>query len=93
MTNVMTNGEAKPVIRDKFIFFLALLVILGFFAISASMLFLKGQLSEEYREPLLLIIGAWISAFTTIINYFCGSTRQSREKTETIAELAARKLS
>ena len=70
--------------NERLIFILAMLVGGGFFALSSAMLFMKGGLPPESKEPILLILGAWISCFTTVIGYFFGSSQGSKDKSDAI---------
>lgn len=58
---------------------LAIVIIVGFFATLAAMMFMKQSTD--------MMVGALIAAFTGVIGYFYGSSSQSAGKDVAIAEL------
>ena len=59
---------------------LGALIVLGFFALLALLIF-KG-IPEGNSELLYLAVGALITGFATVVGYFYGSSAGSAEKTE-----------
>lgn len=64
---------------------ICLVIVIGFFAVIAAYVYypIKGDLST-----MNLLVGALISAFTGVVNYFCSSTSGSKAKDSTIADIA-----
>lgn len=56
---------------------LGALVALGFFTITFYLIY-----SGKYDDAVMLIIGALIGAFSTVVGYFFGSSKGSADKTE-----------
>lgn len=67
-----------------FAYSLASLVIIGFF-ITMVVMFTK-QVPEGNKEAFYLLVGCEVSALTTIVNYFFGSSLGSAAKTELLAQ-------
>ena len=65
-------------------YILGALLTLGFFAI-LSLLIFQG-IPEPNSDVLYLLIGALIAGFTTVVNYFYGSSIGSADKTEIMAK-------
>ena len=63
--------------KDIFMYALGALIVVGFFAVSVYLIY-----SGEYNDALMLIIGALIGAFSTVVGYFYGSSKGSSDKTE-----------
>jgi hypothetical protein len=65
---------------------ISMIVVMGFFAILAAfvMLPIKGD-----QTTINLLVGAAISGFTSVLNYFVGTTSGSKAKDATIASIAA----
>lgn len=63
--------------KEIYMYALGALVALGFFAITIFLIW-RGT----YNEAVMLIIGALIGAFTTVVGYFFGSSKGSADKTE-----------
>ena len=62
------------------IIILGIVITLAFFGLLALLVF-KG-IPEQNGELLYLAVGALIAGFSTVINYFFGSSAGSAEKTE-----------
>jgi hypothetical protein len=69
----------------RFVYFLAIFVIVAAFSMMA--LILLNQLPEGSKEFAYLIMGNLTGALTTILAFFFGSTRGSEVKNETIKNL------
>lgn len=63
--------------KEIYMYALGALVALGFFGIT---IFLIS--TGKYNDAVMLIIGALIGAFTTVVGYFFGSSKGSADKTE-----------
>lgn len=62
------------------------LVVLGFFG-SLIMLLLKPEIINEVnREPIMLMVGALIAAFSGLMGFFFGSSAGSARKTDLLAQ-------
>ena len=66
-------------VKDVFMYVLGGIIVIGFFAILAYLIYTKG-----YESTLNLAIGALIGAFTTIVGFFFGSSKGSHDKNELI---------
>jgi hypothetical protein len=64
---------------------LAVAVTLGFFVVLLVLMF--APVNQAMKDPLLLMLGALISSFTSIVSYYFGTTSSSAKKDETITEL------
>lgn len=64
---------------------ICMVVVLGFFAVIAAYVALpiKGD-----QTTMNLLVGALITAFTSVCNYFVGTTSGSKAKDTTIASIA-----
>lgn len=69
-------------LKEIFMYGLGLMVVLGFFATVAILMFV--DLSPSVKDPLLLLLGVEATAFGAIINYFYGSSKGSQSKDEAI---------
>jgi len=69
--------------RDKFLFFLAFTIVVGFFLLSAATMIYTIPATQE--KGMFMILGAWISAFSTVMSYFFGSSRGSQQKDQTLS--------
>jgi hypothetical protein len=68
---------------------LAGLVVVGFFGCLLALLIHPGTLSDLNREPVMLMIGALIAAFSGLMGYFFGSSAGSARKTNLLAKAEA----
>jgi hypothetical protein len=64
-------------IGEIYMYVLGALIVLGCFAITVYLIY-----SEKYPDAFMLIIGALIGAFSTVVGYFFGSSKGSADKTE-----------
>ena len=65
---------------------LAGLVIVGFFGCLLALLINPSTLTDLNREPVMLMIGALIAAFSGLMGYFFGSSAGSARKTNLLAK-------
>jgi drug/metabolite transporter (DMT)-like permease len=65
---------------------LSILVTCGFFAVLFTMLF-GTDVNPSMKDPLMLMLGALMSAFTGIIGWFYGSSSTSAGKDAAISDL------
>jgi hypothetical protein len=65
---------------------LASLVVIGFFGCLLALLINPETLSDLNREPVMLMIGALIAAFSGLMGYFFGSSAGSARKTNLLAK-------
>lgn len=63
--------------KEIYMYALGAIVTIGFFAITIYLIY-----SGKYNDAVMLIIGALIGAFTTVVGYFFGSSKGSADKTE-----------
>ena len=65
------------------------LVVIGFFGILGMLLFRPESFSELNREPIMLMVGALIAAFSGLMGFFFGSSAGSARKTDLLARSPA----
>lgn len=78
----------------KFQFILASISITGFIVITI-LAFLAAKFGTEWAKAMMdtilpLIVGCWITNFTTVMNYFFGTSSSSVEKSNTISNVLNR---
>jgi len=73
-----TVSKARPVV--------AVLFVVGSFA--CFILIGRGYASLEWKELVMLIVGALIANLTTVISWFFGSSEDSSKKTDLMAATA-----
>lgn len=66
--------------KDIFMYILAALVVVCFFALLYIMIF--EAVPDNNKDMMNLIVGSLIGAFTMVVNYFFGSSTGSKAKTE-----------
>lgn len=66
--------------------FIAVAVILGFFATLGALMILKIEITN--RELLLQMLGVLMAGFTGVIGYFLGASSAGTKKDEVIASIA-----
>ena len=66
--------------KDWAMYILGALTAVGFFILLGLLVF--QAIPESNNELLYLSVGALITGFTTVINYFYGSSAGSAQKTE-----------
>ncbi len=64
----------------------SVLVVLAFGAVCIAIFYLK--IPAEMKELAMLLLGILGAGFTTVINYWTGSTSSSQKKDATIADTA-----
>lgn len=65
----------------------SILVVLAFGGVCAALFVLS--IPAEMKELAMLLLGILGAGFTTVINYWTGSTSSSQKKDETIRQTAA----
>jgi len=65
------------------------LVVIGFFGILGMLLFRPENFNELNREPIMLMVGALIAAFSGLMGFFFGSSAGSARKTDLLARSPA----
>jgi hypothetical protein len=68
---------------DANLYVLAWVVIIGFFALTG--LLMQLPLPQGQNEVVFMLFGGLVSAFSTVIGYFFGSSRGSAIKTQVLA--------
>jgi uncharacterized membrane protein YedE/YeeE len=71
--------------RDYAMYILGGIITVAFVIFFGLLVF--NAIPETNKELLYLIVGSLISAFTTVVGYFYGSSAGSREKNEAINKL------
>ncbi len=64
----------------------SILVVAGFGIVCTALFFFK--IPQEMKEIAMLLLGILGAGFTTIVNYWTGSTSSSQKKDATIADTA-----
>lgn len=75
----MNTDPTTPMAR------LAVVITVGFFVVMFGLPF--APQNDAVKEPLLMLIGALISCFTSVVSYYFGTSRSSAKKDDTITEL------
>lgn len=65
---------------------MAFVITVGFFAVLGLLMF--APVNDELKDPLLLMLGALIGNFNSIVSYYFGTTNSSAKKDETIQDLS-----
>ena len=65
---------------EIYMYVLGALITIGFFVLLGLLIF-KG-VPDENKEVLYLVIGALISSFTGVVQFFFGSSKGSKDKTK-----------
>jgi hypothetical protein len=73
-------------VSEIYMYVLGTLVVLGCFGITIYLIY-----SGKYPDAFMLIIGALIGAFSTVVGYFFGSSKGSSSKDETISDFVNKK--
>lgn len=78
--------ESKDI--NKFI--IAWIIVAGFFGVSIYLLYLVkgGQEIKDSTGAVFMLLGALVSKFSAVIDYFFGSTQASADKTNQIVDMA-----
>jgi len=59
---------------------LGVALTVGFIALTAFYFFGPSEIKPVLKEPLMLVTGCWIANFTTVVNWFFGSSKGSSDK-------------
>jgi hypothetical protein len=62
------------------------LIVIGFFGSFIALLLRPDMLTEINKEPVMLMVGALVAAFATLIGFFFGSSAGSARKTDLLAK-------
>jgi len=68
-------------VKEIYMYALGALIALGFFVVMIYLIY-----SGKYDNAVMLIIGALIGAFSTVVGYFFGSSKGSADKTELLSK-------
>jgi hypothetical protein len=68
-------------IKDIFMYILGALIVLGTFVL---IIFLILSPTTDYKDVLVMAVGALIASFSLVVGYFYGSSKGSSDKSETI---------
>jgi len=71
--------KTEQLIKLSFQYLLAVIIVVGFFSV-----LLKLIDSESNHDITLMIVGALVGAFATIVGFFFGSSKSSEDKNEMI---------
>jgi len=71
-------------IGNIFMYALGAIVVIGFFFLMAFLI--KFEIPKANENILHLVIGALIGSFTSVVGFFFGSSKGSKDKTELIAK-------
>jgi hypothetical protein len=69
--------------KENFMMVLAITVVLG--VLATTVILMKWDVPLDNAEALYLVLGALLAAFSTVINYFFGSSKGSSDKTKLMA--------
>jgi len=61
---------------------------LGFIALTGFYFLGPSTVPSVLEKPMLLVTGAWITNFSTIINWLFGSSQGSADKTKLLSRIA-----
>ena len=75
--------DIKPT-SNKATYFLATVIVAGFFALLAILIF--RQLPPDSSGVIFMLFGALSAAFGAVVQYFFGSSKGSADKTEMLAK-------
>lgn len=67
---------------------ISVIVLLGFAGF--SFLAMKPELSGVKESVVLFLLGAWSTLAAGVVNYWVGSSSSSKQKDETIKDMAAK---
>ena len=68
--------------KENFMMALAVVVVLG--VLAATIILMKWDVPVDNGEALYLVLGSLLAAFSTVINYFFGSSKGSSDKTQAL---------
>jgi hypothetical protein len=74
---------------DTNLYVLAWTIVIGTFSLTAFLLYMSyaGVPMTDSTGALFMVLGGMIAAFTGVVQYFFGSSRGSREKTELMGQM------
>ncbi len=67
-------------------FIIGALIVIGFFGSFIAMLLRPDMLTTMNEKPVMLMVGALVAAFATLIGFFFGSSAGSARKTDLLAK-------
>jgi uncharacterized protein YcfJ len=70
--------------KDYNLYFLAWTVVMGFFALCGVLM--KVDIPTGTNQVVIMLFGALATGFGTVLSYFFGSSKSSKEKTELLAK-------
>jgi len=70
----------KKGVRDIFMICLGAVIVVGFFMLMYFLVYIA--IPETNKQILNLVIGALIASFSTIVNFYFGSSKGSQDKSE-----------
>jgi len=70
-------------LSEIYMYVLGGLIVIGFFLLLLSLV--KFEVPPENKDILNIVVGALIGCFTSVVGYFFGSSKGSKEKTQIIA--------
>ena len=80
-----TDREAATGEKDINLYVLAWVIILGFFSMTGVLTFVT--LPADSTGVVFLLFGALVAGFTQVVNYFFGSSKSSKDKTNMLKQL------
>ena len=66
------------------LYVLGALIVLGFFGLLGLMVFF--EIPEKNEKLLYMVVGALVSGFVAVFQYFYGSSKSSQDKTKILVE-------
>ena len=69
--------------KDIYMYALGGIIVMSILVIIGLLIFY--EMPAGNREPLLLILGTLVGSFSSVVNFFYGSSKGSADKTELIA--------
>jgi uncharacterized BrkB/YihY/UPF0761 family membrane protein len=70
--------------KDYFQYILGILIVAAFFAVIIFLMYVT--IPERNKDLLNILLGALIASFTTVKDYFFGSSKGSAEKTDLLSK-------
>ena len=74
-----------PGTPDWYLYGLAGVVVLGFFALTVTMI--RTEIPKESQNIAYMLLGGLVTGFSMVLSYFFGSSAGSAQKTAQLAEL------
>ena len=75
---------------DKIRLILGAIIVMGFFA-TFTVLLLAGDMNDNVRVLLEILVGSLVAAFSLVVGFYFGSSQSSKDKTEIMKEMDVRK--